>query len=65
MKLKDLLKILDQQEEYQKTCKHTKVITSKNTGDYKLRVQCKTCGKLLKWEFKERGKENAKYKSKS
>ena len=43
-----------QLKEIQAKCEHKNIKTTKNNGDYILRVSCKDCNKLLKAEFKKR-----------
>ena len=49
--MKELIKFMKDSQEQQKNCKHKNKIIQKNIGDYKLRIQCKDCGKLIKYKF--------------
>jgi hypothetical protein len=51
--MKELIKALRRQAKLQKICKHKNKSTIRNNGDYKLRVQCKDCGKLIKYKFNQ------------
>ncbi len=55
-----LIKMFENQKRLQEKCKHGRTKTLKNSGDYKLKISCIDCGKLLKYKFKEKFK---KYKT--
>lgn len=44
-------------EKLQEKCKHKRTETLRNSGDYKLRISCRDCRKVLKYEFKKKFKK--------
>ena len=50
--INNLIKLLEDEKRFQKKCKHARTKTIKNAGDYKIKVFCMDCQKILKVKFK-------------